>query len=262
MNEWSYQPAKDLGLTPLQRLRSVQRECGLPALATRFGWWSITQAYLAVFHRLRVHGREHLPQRAPCILVANHTSHLDTLVLAQLLPWPVRARLLAIAAEDTFFKSPLVAALAAGLLNALPIRRGRCGARALRQLRQRLVEEPCAYILFPEGTRSRTGTMARFKGGLGMLVAASTVPVVPCHLSGAFEAMPAHRRWPRPHPLELRIGRPLIFDHVPNRRDGWAHVAARTEAAVRALAESSPVPMRLPEAVRATPHASRLAPLT
>ncbi len=262
MNQWSYQPAKDLDLTPLQRLHSVQRESGLPSLATRFGWWSITQAYLAVYHRLCVHGREHLPQRAPCILVANHTSHLDALALAQPLSLQVRQSLLVITAGDTFFTTPMLAALSAGLLNALPIQRGRCGARALQQLRQRLVEEPCAYILFPEGTRSRTGTMARFKGGLGMLVAATTVPVVPCHLSGAFDAMPAHRRWPRPHPLELRIGRPLIFDHVPNRRDGWAHVAARTEAAVRALAESSPVPLRLPEAVRATPHASRLAPLT
>ncbi len=113
-------------------------------------------------------------------------------------------------------------------------RHGFC-ADALRQLRQRMVEEPCGCILFPEGTRSRTGEIAPFKGGLGMLVAGSAVPVVPCHLSGAHAALPPHRHWPRPHPLELRIGRPLLFDRVTNRREGWALVAAKTEAAVRVL---------------------------
>ena len=239
MDEWHYQPARDLGLTTGQRLHSLQRETGLLALTTRCGWWSITAAYLAVCHRLCVRGRDRLPACPPFVLVANHTSHLDVLALALALSWRVRTRLLVIAAGDTFFKSPLVATFSVGALNALPIWRDHCGANALRQLRRRLVEEPCVYILFPEGTRSRTGTMAPFKAGLGMLVAGSGVPVVPCHLSGAYEALPPHRRWPRPHPLELCIGRPLIFDHVPNRRQGWAQVATETEAAVQSLAESS-----------------------
>ena len=204
----------------------------------------MTRAYLAACHRLSVHGRDRLPPRPPFVLVANHTSHLDTLVLAQTLWWQVRERLLVIAAADTFLKRPVVTAFSAAFLNALPMCRAHCGAHALRQLRTRLVEEPCAYILFPEGTRSRTGQMARFKSGLGMLVAGTDVPVVPCHVSGAFEALPPDRCWPRPHRLELRIGEPLVFEHMPNRRQGWQQVATSTAAAVRRLGHERPPGLR------------------
>ena len=115
--------------------------------------------------------------------------------------------------------------------------RRNCAAQALRQLRQRLLEEPCAYILFPEGTRSRDGRMGRFKCGLGMLVAGTEVPVVPCHLRGTFAALPPHRRWPRFRRITLTFGAPLRFAGAANDRDGWEGVAASTEAAIRSLAD-------------------------
>ena len=102
-------------------------------------------------------------------------------------------------------------------------------------LRDRLAQERCDYIMFPEGTRTRTGAMARFRGGLGRLVAGTDVPVVPCHLAGTFEAMPPGRRWPRRVPVTVRIGRPLHFGDVPDDRRGWDVVAARAEDEVRAM---------------------------
>src|SRR5262249_27413174 len=91
------------------------------------------------------------------------------------------------------------------------------------------------YILFPEGTRSRTGAMGQFKPGLGAFVAGSALPVVPAYLNGAFAALPPHRRMPRPHRLTLHIGMPLVFSDTPNDRRGWASVADRCEEAVRHL---------------------------
>src|SRR5262249_22215615 len=107
----------------------------------------------------------------------------------------------------------------------------------LAELKQRLIEEPCGYILFPEGTRSRDGSLQRFKAGLGMIVAGTPVPVVPCRLIGAVEACPPGSRLPRPHKVRLMVGTPPRVEPVPNAREGWERVAREAEEAVRSLGE-------------------------
>jgi 1-acyl-sn-glycerol-3-phosphate acyltransferase len=201
----------------------------------------VLRGYLALWHRLHVEGRENLPAEPPFVLVSNHTSHLDTLALAASLPVELRERTLPLAADDTFFHQHVVSALAARIMNALPVRRDYCGRHAMGELRDRLAATRCIYILYPEGTRTRNGVMRRFLPGLGLLVADSPVPVVPCHIEGGFDAMPPGSSLPRPFKLELRIGRPLLFDHLPNARRSWDTIAEQTEAAVRRLA---PAPRR------------------
>lgn len=236
MQKWDLQPARDLGMRPAERWRNLQRESGLLSTGLHLAWWSVVRGYLALWHRLSVFGQQHVPAQPPFVLVANHTSHLDALVLASPLSWRLRDRIFPIAAGDVFFQTPLASAFAAGMLNALPMWRRKCGTHALEQLRQRLLQEPCAYILFPEGTRSRDGTMTPFKPGLGMLVAETDVPVLPCHLEGCYAALTPQQRWPRPRRICLRIGQPLTFATVPNNRDGWRHVVVTVEERVKALA--------------------------
>jgi 1-acyl-sn-glycerol-3-phosphate acyltransferase len=91
------------------------------------------------------------------------------------------------------------------------------------------------YIVFPEGTRTRTGAMSTFKPGIGMLVAATAVPVVPCRLIGTYEALSCNRRWPRPTKVRLVIGEPMVFDRMSDNRQGWDQVAGMIEAAVVGL---------------------------
>src|SRR6185369_11630490 len=191
MPDWSYKPAADAGLPLGERARSLRRESGLIETIGHVCWWSVVRVYLRLWHRLSLRGLEHVPREPPFVLVANHSSHLDALALGAPLPWRLRDRLFPIAAGDTFFEVPAVSLLAAGLINALSLWREKCGPKALLELRRRLVEEPCAYILFPEGTRSRDGTMAGFKAGMGMIVAGTEAPVVPCYIEGAFAALPA-----------------------------------------------------------------------
>jgi 1-acyl-sn-glycerol-3-phosphate acyltransferase len=104
-------------------------------------------------------------------------------------------------------------------------------------LRARLIDGRSIYILFPEGTRSRDGTMHRFKAGIGRLVAGTEVPVVPCHIAGGFAALPPHRTLPRPRRLTLTIGTPLSFGDVSDDKAGWLRIAETSETAVRRLAE-------------------------
>ena len=239
MEKWTYRPAKDLNVSLLDRWRSVRRESGLISFISRSIWWSAVKGALRVAERIEVTGAEHLPAGCPFVMVANHSSHLDALVLATALPPRLRSMAFPIAAGDTFFKTPLAAAWSAQFLNALPMWRHNCGRHALQELRARLMEEPCGYLLFPEGTRSRTGQMASFRAGLGMLVAGVNAPVVPCHLRGTFAALPPGRTLPRRTRIEVRIGPPLTFESVPNTREGWTQVSAETEAAVRRLGVGS-----------------------
>lgn len=237
MDAWKLEPARDLGKPLAQRALDPRRETGLVETGAHLAWSAFLRTYFALWHRLRVEGREHLPAEPPFVLAANHASHLDALALADPLPWRLRDRVFPIAAGDVFFKEPAKAGFSAFVVNALPLWRRDCGAHAMEALRARLVEERCVYILFPEGTRTRTGAAGRFKGGLGMLVAGTSVPVVPCHIDGARRALPPGATVPRPVRLTVRIGAPLRFDDAPNERDGWTRVAAATEAAVLALAE-------------------------
>ena len=235
MDEWRYQPAGDLHLKPGESLRSLHREAGLIAGITQTAWRALVRAYLLGYHRLRVDGVENLPAQPPFVMIANHSSHLDALVLASAMPWRLRRSVFPIAAGDVFFETPAVALFSAMMLNALPMWRKRCGSHAMQELRDRLIDGPSIYILFPEGTRSRDGSMGHFKPGLGMIVAGSPVPVVPCHLEGAFAASPPGTHIPRPLPMRLRIGAPLTFGATTNDRAGWQEITARLESAVKEL---------------------------
>lgn len=241
MEPWQLHPARGLGLSAPERWRSLQRESGLGASGLRWLWWAVTRLFFACWNRLEIRGGEHLPAAPPFVLVANHTSHLDALLLASALPLKWRDHVSPLAAGDVFFERQPLAAFAATVINALPVwRRRNVGAHSLEELRGRLIERACIYLLFPEGTRSRDGQMLPFKPGLGALVAGTAVPVVPCHLAGAFAAAPPDSRCPRCRKIRLTLGVPLSFESVANDRAGWAHVAACSEQAVRRLADARP----------------------
>lgn len=240
MEDWKLEPARDLGLSAADHYKSLRREAGLGELLLQAAWWTLIRGYLLAYHRFRVIGRANIPPQPPFILIANHTSHLDALCLAASLPWRLRQRVFPVAAGDTFFHTDRAARFSAVALNALPMWRHNCGRHALRELRERMIAEPCSLILFPEGTRSRDGALGEFKPGLGMLVAASPVPVVPCHIDGAFRAYPPGASRPKPTTITIRIGSPLHFDDTPATRDGWEHVTATARSAVTTLRDGLP----------------------
>ena len=176
------------------------------------------------------------PTRPPFALVANHASHLDAIILGGILPLRFVGAVFPIAAGDTFFTKRASSIFATAFMNALPIWRKSCGAHSLEDLRERLLKGSSVYILFPEGTRTRTGAMASFKPGLGRLVAGTSVPIVPCYLNGTFAALPASGTVPRWKKISVTIGKPLSFSATTNDRAGWELIAAATENALRALA--------------------------
>jgi len=239
MEPWKLQPARDTGLTPSERLRSIRRESGLLERLAYHLSFSILRMYLATAHRLQIIGRQHLPAHGPFILAANHCSHLDAVTLVAAFRPRHRERAFPIAAGDVFFQTKAVSVFSAIGLNALPMWRKNCGPHALADLRRKLEEEKCIYVIFPEGSRSRDGRMASFKHGLGMLVAGTRVPVVPAFIAGTFEALPPHRKIPRPARIKIVIGAPLDFATTPNNREGWSQIAQSVESSVSDLGNQS-----------------------
>jgi 1-acyl-sn-glycerol-3-phosphate acyltransferase len=179
--------------------------------------------------RLEVIGQA--PATGPLVVVANHSSHLDAPVLVTHLPLSLTRRLAVGAAADYFFDSRLRAVLMGLVFNAFPIGRGR--DRPMRGTSGWLLDDGFSLLIFPEGTRSRDGLMSAFLPGAAALCVAKLLPCLPVGITGAYDAMPRGRSWPRPGrpPVRVAFGEPL----VPRPGESVASFAARTQAAVAAL---------------------------
>lgn len=234
-NAWDFEPAADHGLAPIARFKSVKREPGFFTFAAHAAMGIFLRGYFKAYHRMRIEGTEHLPRKTPFVVIANHASHLDALTLAAALPLSSRVNTYPVAAGDVFFETMASSILTAIIINALPLWRKKVTAHALDELRERLERGHSGYILFPEGARTRDGEPLPFKAGLGMLIAGSSVPVVPCWISGAFESLNAEQRIPRPRKIAVRVGPALTFDKVESSREGWVSIAETARQAVLSL---------------------------
>jgi 1-acyl-sn-glycerol-3-phosphate acyltransferase len=164
---------------------------------------------LDYYARRRATGRDRLSGlRGPLILVANHASHLDTPVILSALPRRMRRRTVVAAAADYFYRNRVVAWLVSLIFNTTPIDRNGGGLSRNGSHLDRLLDQGWNLLLYPEGTRSRSGVPGRVRRGAAVLAAAHRLTIVPIRVSGTGEAMPPGRIWPR----RLR-GKPMPKRH-------------------------------------------------
>jgi 1-acyl-sn-glycerol-3-phosphate acyltransferase len=164
---------------------------------------------------LTITGREKFKTiDGPCIVVANHTSHMDALVLHASLPQRRRWNIYAGAAADRWFikgrkelvMQPWYQSMAMG---TFPIQRGG-GSKALDYPKW-LLDQGCNVIIFPEGTRSTSRSMAKFRHGVSLLALAKNVPVVPVFLTGLRKLRPKGSKELTPGPAGAHILDPIYF---------------------------------------------------
>jgi 1-acyl-sn-glycerol-3-phosphate acyltransferase len=240
LEPWSYEPAVDLDRSLSERLRDFPRQPDMLVYGARLFTGTLLRAWLRTYHRLEIRGREKIPADSACVLVANHASHLDALCLLAALPIRRIHRAFPAAAKDYFFESMPRAALASIVVNALPFNR-ETNIRQSLALCQRLLETPGnMLILFPEGTRSSDGELAQFKPGIGLLLAQTAIPVVPCYLRGASAALPKGKTVPRPRKIEVTIGSPRNYAHLKRGKDSALEIAADLRTAIENLRDSIP----------------------
>lgn len=174
----------------------------------------------ALVWRWRVRGAANVPRSGGVILAANHQSYLDVLILGGACPRQVRY-----VARRTLWDDPRLAWLITDW-GAIPMDRDRPGKDALRSL-VATVQSGEVLALFPEGTRTRDGSIGEMRGGLGFLARRAGVPVVPVLVEGAFEAWPRGRRLPRRGRVRVAFGRPVRYDDSWEDRDAAADIRRR-----------------------------------
>ena len=211
MKKWRYATAQDVERTPLERLRQFPREPDMLVYGLRSFGALIIRALLRIYNRFEIVGHENLRTNRSLVIVANHCSHLDTLCLLAALPLRKLHCAFPAAASDYFFQSVPRIWAAAVLVNALPFARQARVRQSLSLCQEMLANSGTILIIFPEGTRSTTGEVGEFKSGIGALVAARDVAVVPCFIDGSFRAWPKGRRLPRPRKVRLIVGAPRNY---------------------------------------------------
>ena len=159
---------------------------------------------------VNVHGRELLDNvEEPFIVISNHSSHLDAALILGALPRRLSRHVATGAAADYFFDKKLKGLTTSLFFNAYPVERK--GGRAYKGLTGRLLEAGIPLLIFPEGTRSRSGAMGTFKPGVASLAISRRVPCIPLALVGAYAAWPYTRSIPPTNhpPIHIVIGHPL-----------------------------------------------------
>jgi 1-acyl-sn-glycerol-3-phosphate acyltransferase len=175
-----------------------------------------------------VAGRENLDRvEAPAVFVANHASHLDGLLVLHALPAAWRKRTVVAAASDYFFETWWRSALSALALNAVPVAR-HSGDGEQAEIAA-LLASGWSVLAFPEGTRSRDGSLQRLHHGASRLALLARRPVVPVGICGAFQAMPVGARWPRHTRVNVRFGAPV----TPSPAERTLHLTERVGTALR-----------------------------
>jgi 1-acyl-sn-glycerol-3-phosphate acyltransferase len=125
-------------------------------------------------------------------------------------------------------------------LGAMPVeRQTQRAAQAALDTALGVLQEGVAFGLYPEGTRSKDGRLARGKTGVAWLALTADCPVVPVGLIGTDKVQPIGANWPRPHRITIAFGEPLTF---PAQRGQAGRNAARrvvTDRIMEAIAELS-----------------------
>jgi len=240
MDEWQYHPLPDIEVPIAESLRGFPRQPDILVYTVRSAAALLLRAWLKVYHRLSIEGRDQLPAEGSYILVCNHTSHLDTLGLLAAVPLRQIHRTFPAAAADYFFSSLPRSAVSAILINALPFDRKLRGAESLTVCAELLKTPGNILILFPEGTRTTTGAMGRFRSGIGRLVVGTSLPVVPCYFSGGAAAWPKGRLLPRPRKLRLRIGKARTYEHLEPTTESVIEACLDLQNSVAELGEREP----------------------
>ncbi|MGW8287449.1 MAG: 1-acyl-sn-glycerol-3-phosphate acyltransferase, partial [Desulfobulbales bacterium] len=195
--------------------------------------------------KLRIMGREKVAKlNHPFLLIANHSSHLDPLVLTLALPWKIRRRLMVAAAADVFEEwdsrgasltdkivrktSTFLAVLG---LNIFPFQRY-AGIKKSLEFTGRSMDKGWSVMIFPEGKLTLSGTMNEFKSGVGLLVKEMGVSVIPSKIQGLYEIMDHRYRWPQKKgEVTVRFGDPITFSHDAT----YNEITRRLEHEVRFL---------------------------
>ena len=186
--------------------------------------------------RLDVQGLEKIPEKGPFLLIANHQSYLDPVLIQAVVSRPVYTM-----AKSTEFSNPVIGPLLKRL-KSFPVRRFETDPQAVR-VALRHLDNGSGVGIYIEGERSWDGRLQPPRLGTIRLILKAGVPVIPCGIRGAYDVWP---RWSKPRrgSVRIRFGEPLRFPRLDHRREREAALEDTREVVMAEIA-------RLAEVVRA-----------
>jgi long-chain acyl-CoA synthetase len=182
----------------------------------------------------------------PLLIISNHVTLVDGALVLYALPFRLRRRVAAAMSGEMLLDyrharnqgnpllnllAPLAYWLLTALFNVFPLPNGRGFRRSFAHAGAAM-DRGYSVLIFPEGTRSRSGRMNPFRPGIGLLAQQSAVPILPVALVGLYELTAPGARWFRSGRIEIRIGAPIP---APDEHSDAAQLTAALEQAVRAL---------------------------
>jgi 1-acyl-sn-glycerol-3-phosphate acyltransferase len=174
-------------------------------------FWKLAQAFCRVMTTLmfdfKAYGVENVPLHGGVLLVSNHQSYLDPVLLGV----PLR-RSMSYLAKSELFDNKFFGKLITSL-NAFPVRQGTGDVGAVKETIKRLQEGHLLNI-FPEGTRSDDGEIGKIESGAALVVRRANVPVVPVVIDGSFQAWPRHAKLFHSHPIRIMYGPPMDLSNM------------------------------------------------
>lgn len=149
----------------------------------------LLKIFFRIFYRVQVYGTEHI-YKGGAILAPNHASFLDPPLIS--IAWPEHTYYLA---RSTLFR-PRLFGWYLKVLHAYPVYGSAQDLSSFKMIQQ-LLEEQKKVVIFPEGIRSKDGTLVPIKTGVAMLALRAECPIIPVYIHGTFEAWPRDKKWPR-----------------------------------------------------------------
>ena len=199
------------------------------------GWTGPTPTYglcrgvcrvvTSVMFDLKTYADHHVPDRGGALIVANHESYLDPVVVAVQLRRPM-----SFMAKSELFAVPGFGPLIRRL-GAFPVRQGRGDKAAIEETIARL-REGHMLTIFPEGSRTEDGNLQPIQRGVALIVRRAQVPVIPAVVTGSFEAWPRGRTLPLARPVRVLYGPALALDGL--KGDAIGQLVDRTFRAMLA----------------------------
>ncbi len=201
----------------------------------------VTSIFFFLLNRTRVHGWLNFRRGPGTILLSNHRTMIDSYLIATpaAYPWCIlRPSVLLYhpAAVENFFSTPFLSALSR-MWRCIPVRMGRRDPKAMRMIGQ--VLPASSVLVFPEGTRSRTGKIGAGIVGVGKLIYDTRPTVVPVYVAGMENVLPIGSRVPKCFKsLDVYFGKPLDMSDLyenPDVREGSQQIIDRVMHAIHEL---------------------------
>jgi 1-acyl-sn-glycerol-3-phosphate acyltransferase len=174
--------------------------------------WKLAQCFCRIITTccfdLRVVGSERVPRTGGVLLVANHQSYLDPVLIGVRLPRP-----LSYIAKSELFENHYADRLLRWF-NSFPVHQGSIDLHAVRETITRL-RSGRALAIFPEGSRTNNGEMLPLERGVALVVRRAKVPVIPVVIEGSYQAWPINRPLFRPSKIRILYGAPMQLSDLP-----------------------------------------------